>query len=447
VDASKRVTTPVAHPNPEVSHILELERDAHPYWADVQNNWGLLCLSRGDVRSGREAFEEALSINPKYRWAALNLAAALALEGWGQEAWSRLRTVKDPDFPARDLTEAWIALVTGDLDRARAVRGRLQAREGVEIASRIDFWWLTARIDGSPTAPPPPSVVNCTEEIEGLVGAPEVIGFPGLQQLWKAVSRIQMRLGNTAGAQSSARLAFAFFSDVAQYLNHQGHLASLQGEDEEARKYYEQALPIDAADPTAPAALARHWSVQDDLGKAVGYLEEALRRAPRFADLLRLMGQLECARGNYERALSFSRRALEINPRYRSARVEEANTLFLMSRWHDAAMTYRTLVREGFRSSDILLHLGRCEEECGRFRDAERAYLEAIDLNAEELLAHYRLSLLYRRLGREEPADRAWRTALELNRRPEVRTPVETLIESPGFRDEEWPLPGENRAA
>jgi len=179
----------------------------------------------------------------------------------------------------------------------------------------------------------------------------------------------------------------------------------------------------------------------------VAYLEEALRRAPRYADLLRLMGQLEAARGNYERALEFSRKALEVNPRYRSARIEEANTLFLMSRWRDAAMTYRTLVQEGFRSADILLHLGRCEEECGKVRDAERAYLEALDLNAEELLAHYRLSLLYRRLGREEPADQAWKTALELNRRPEVRLPVESLIESDGFRDSDWPLPGEPKAA
>jgi tetratricopeptide (TPR) repeat protein len=313
--------------------------------------------------------------------------------------------------------------------------------------NRADAWILSTRITGTTLPRAADQTVNVAGETHLLLREETAYPFPGFYQLWLASSRIQARLGNAPAAQRSARMAFAMFSDVGRYLNHQGYLASLLGQDEEARGFYEQALPVAPKDPTAPAALARHWSVQDDLDRAVGYLEEALRRAPGYADLHRLMGQLQAACGNQEGALEYSRRALKINPRYRSARIEEANALFLLNRWHDAVFTYRNLVGEGFRSSDILLHLGRCEEECGRFRDAERAYLESVDMNPEELLAHYRLSILYRKLGRPEAADLTWNLALDLNRRPEVRNPVESLIESQGFTDKDWPLPAEHHAA
>jgi Tfp pilus assembly protein PilF len=52
---------------------IEKEIEIHPGYADLQNQFGLLLLAKGEWMRAEQRFLEALRLNPRYREAVLNL--------------------------------------------------------------------------------------------------------------------------------------------------------------------------------------------------------------------------------------------------------------------------------------------------------------------------------------------------------------------------------------
>jgi predicted Zn-dependent protease len=98
--------------------------------ADVQTALGLVLLRKNVPREAAAYFERAVRLRPVEALRRLNLAAALAASGRGEEAVAELETALSQD---PSLTEAYALLEriyreAGEVDQARAVRARY-ARE------------------------------------------------------------------------------------------------------------------------------------------------------------------------------------------------------------------------------------------------------------------------------------------------------------------------------
>ena len=444
---NQSLTAVALHPadDPRVYDLIEGEARSHPDWADLQNRWGLQLLASGEVDAARDAFSRSLDLNPRYGWAGLNLAAAFAMAGDPAAARSVAQDAFEPAPPARAVTEGWIAVLEGRADVGEAALLRIPPR----LQSRPDVCWLTAAIAeiGDPARGAElwkrfiagPEVSTWFGEVEVLRangnGGRRAGLFPGFHQLWLETSRLQARHHDHEHAARAARLSYIFWSDRGCYLNHQGLLFALQGREEQAARFYREAMHASPGDATAPMALAFHAASRGDIDTAVYYLQIAVDRAPGYADLHRQLGLLETARGNLDTAAVAFQRALDINPLYAVARLDLGHALFRAGDHAAAAAAYERVLAAGIRSADVLLHLGRCRERLGRIEEAENAYREAVSLEPTEAAAHYRLGLLLRNRGRREEAKACWRRFMELGSDPERFEEVESLFDGRHFTD------------
>jgi tetratricopeptide (TPR) repeat protein len=428
---------------PDVARYLENEARRHPDWADVQNRWGLLELSRGRVESATDIFAHALALNPGYKWACANYVQALALCGESPRARAFLHENECEDFGVKAMVHAFLEFLDGRyaeaekaLERAPEsiwerpdfLRFRAACRAAAQPGSGDAVWEKAAPA----FAGLDPQLVAPWDEHGNI--RPRLLSFiPGMHQLWVIISTFLGRLGRWQDAEWAALASYAFFADRSMLLNQQGQLASLRGEGDAAVRLWEEAAWLAPESPNPHINLAYHWSAQGDLESAFESLSSALARAPRYADLLYQMGLLLQARGEFDRALQSFRRALDRNPYYTMARLQEAETLFTLERWDEARNSYRRVLETGLGSCDLYTKLGVCEEKLGEMAEAEAAFREAVQLNPGDSRIYDRLGSLLAHQGRVADAQNVWRRFLEMSddtvRSAEVATLLKALQE------------------
>lgn len=424
--------------NPTLIPLVEADAQEHPNWADLQNRWGLVLLSENEPAAAVPVFERCLEINPRYAWASMNLVAALALSEESKLARKKLDEATEPVPGVRSFMILFLELIAP----SGCPLEELEDAVPPGLRYRLDGTRLRAALlkqRGSPGA---------QEVWEGVMGVPpaltpaisspwdedgdptsRLVSFvPGMHELWLHLSTVVARRSWWGEAKEEAALAYLCWSDRGVYLNQLGYVASIRGEDDAAVRLYEEAAIASPDAPVPYIALAFHFSAVGELEKSFRALQCAVRRAPRYADLHHQMGLLQRGRGKAEEALDAFREALEINPKYALARLDEADTLFELERWEEAKEAYREVLGTGLVSSDIHLHLGQLEQRLGDPKEAEHAFLEALRSNPAEAMAHYHLGNLYRERGDNGNALMAWKRFLSMNPSPELQSEVEAAI-------------------
>lgn len=422
---------------PDVERMLGAEIRETPRWADMQNRGGLMALARGDLTAAREHFDAALGINPRYAWAAVNRALVLGLAGHPAEAAAALAAVTEPEPGVKGYAAGVLALLAGDGDGGTGSLAGLPQ----ELAARADFRrlraaliWVRNRDEGEvawdqvrhhfASLPADWSRPWSGEDLN-------VSTFvPGLYQLYLDGSSLQGRLGRWEGAETLAALSRLHWADEAAFLNQRGFLATVAGRDEKARGLHEEAARVAPEKPYAHIALAYLWSAAGNMEQAHRSLANALARAPRYADLLYQMGLLQLARDEADEALASFQAALEVNPEYTMARLQEAEVLFTGERWAEACSSYQLVLATGLESWEIRLHYGQSLQEQGDLDGALRACRDAVDLAPAEPGVLYHLGRIHRLRGEAAEAEAVWREFLELDGDPGQRAEVERTLDA-----------------
>lgn len=363
---------------------------AHPRWADFQNRWGLFLLLENRPDEALKVFDSCLELNPSYAWAAVNRIGALALIGRGAEAANELESAPEPAAGSKAFVSAFLALLDSDpdrglkeltdlptpiLDRPDVVRLRA-ALHNLEDPDRGTATWasIQSRYEGMPT-----NWVVPWEESESVNSRINTF-IPGIHHLFLELSNLAARKGNMRAAAGLADLIRLFWWDDAVHLGQHGFLANLEGKGDLAVELYDRAIQCNPASPRAHIALAYHWSSMGEIEEARHSLVEALKLAPKYADLHYQMGLLQRAMGETAEAVESLQKALAINPNYVMARMQEAATLFARKDWQASCDAYLKVLDTGLESSDIYLQLGQAYTEIDRLDEAEEAFARAAEL-------------------------------------------------------------------
>ena len=174
--------------------------------------------------------------------------------------------------------------------------------------------------------------------------------------------------------------------DVPTTLRYLTHYLSLRPDDARTRARYGILLASIAESPreTEAAFLTLERALRDDQN-----LEQALRDDPEIAEELR----------------SPDKEVLAVAKDLTQVRRKTANLAMSLELFGDAMVHIGKLIEQHPNDSELLLLLGRCEEDGGNLRKAIEAYGKARDADPRSVEAYSRLASVYRRVDGAEQAD------------------------------------------
>jgi tetratricopeptide (TPR) repeat protein len=111
-------------------------------------------------------------------------------------------------------------------------------------------------------------------------------------------------------------------------------------------------------------------------------------------------------------------KAADLNLQYRKARINQAILARKERNYEQAIRIYRQLLSEGGtdgpENAELWNQLGFVYELKGKFRKAAEAYRKSVALNPQGRDAYDNLGVLYRKLGKRELADRAFKALMAI---------------------------------
>jgi tetratricopeptide (TPR) repeat protein len=151
-----------------------------------------------------------------------------------------------------------------------------------------------------------------------------------------------------------------------------------------------------------------------NLAKAGGIYRRILRKQPRRADVLHLLGLATSEMGRGERAAQLITKAIAAEPRNAHYRHSLGVVLRTLGRPEEAVASFRAALEIDPKAAMTLTVLGNALKALGRFEEAEKCHLRALEVQPDFVEALSNLGSTYKEAGRLDQAIERFRQALEL---------------------------------
>jgi tetratricopeptide (TPR) repeat protein len=152
--------------------------------------------------------------------------------------------------------------------------------------------------------------------------------------------------------------------------------------------------------------MAKYYSDQHETAHAIAEYEAALKLAPDLPDLYLGLGTVLWVAGDWDRAEEPLRKALELAPSLLTASYELGDVYVQKRQWEPAIRNLRPALEDRTLNYQACLDLSKAEAAIGHNQDA-LDYLLRVARQDEDGELHYRLALLYRKMGDSAKADAA----------------------------------------
>jgi TolB-like protein/cytochrome c-type biogenesis protein CcmH/NrfG len=193
----------------------------------------------------------------------------------------------------------------------------------------------------------------------------------------------------------------------------------------EAKKAFEEALSLD---PKSPAYGWVAWTYLMDvwfgptatraqsLGKAFEYAKKCIEQDDSNEGCNRTLGHAYLLKRDYEKALYYGKRSIELNPNSTNSASMFGWTLRSVGRFEEAIREYERAMRLDPKCVELpLTQLGTTYVMMGRYEEAIEALRKSLGIKPRNLAAWITLVMAYSSLDRMEEARAAAAEVLKLN--------------------------------
>lgn len=184
-----------------------------------------------------------------------------------------------------------------------------------------------------------------------------------------------------------------------------------------------------AADPRTYLAEAERRIGRDDLDGAFEQIDQAIARAPSYAEAYRMRGLLLFRQKRFKEAFDAFQQAIDRGSRDEDMRIKAMNALMQMKQTRKALAFGKKCISEGYRYPTFPRYMAELSRTLGRPGDAAKYYEEALKGYPNDLFLMARLAQAYRTIGVPKKAE-------ELERRI---TEAQTQQEEPPAQEPETP--------
>jgi Tfp pilus assembly protein PilF/ADP-heptose:LPS heptosyltransferase len=190
----------------------------------------------------------------------------------------------------------------------------------------------------------------------------------------------------------------------ALFLMHQNRLP-------EAKLLLAEICRQDPRDAQSWLHLARVSGMLNDLETAEQCCHKLKALSPGFAGSYMILGNIQQARGEYQRAIANYNKALKLNPDDASVYNNLANVLTFQKKYDEAVKCFKRALRLDPNNINALFNMGVLLVRQGRYAEAGTFYNRVLGLQPQNADAHWDFSCLLLLLGDHERGwqEYAWR--------------------------------------
>lgn len=299
-----------------------------PYVQDLFFHIGVIRAASGKNEEAREAFEKALTLNPKDSRAHNDLAILLQGEGNVEEAINHYRLAIEFN-PKFTLAMTNLGHLLGRLGNHQEAADLFRRSMEIEPKNLDHHYNLAVQLQA----------LGQDNEALALYDALLELTPEDVRSLNNS-ALILVKQGQTEKAESRLRHAVSLSPDFSLARANLGNLLIQQGDFEAGIAIYQEGLTRNPDNAELLNGLGYHYALHGELDKARQSYEKALQREPDFEKARMNLVHLHKQQGNYDDALDHLHRLLSKMPDNVNILLEMGNTYALKGLLSEAEKCY-----------------------------------------------------------------------------------------------------------
>jgi len=265
-----------------------------------------------------------------------------------------------------------------------------------EIPSVGEFFQMSAPISPGSSGSP---VINLKGQVIGVATFQMVRG----QNLNFAVSVKSVRKLKPVKAGMSMPL-WTFNNSLnqpglAEKLCRQGYSFSINGEDQKALEFFQEAIEKDPENTMAWNGLGYCHVGMNNPAAALKAYQQAIKTNPGDETLYYILGNYYVKLGQPPEAIKAYRQAIRMKPDFEEAHFKLGVVYSQLGRLDEGKNAFETVIRLNPDAVPAHFSVGMAYAQLGRYKDALKANQEVLRINPDFAPAHNNIGMVHKRLG------------------------------------------------
>jgi tetratricopeptide (TPR) repeat protein len=280
-----------------------------------------------------------------------------------------------------------------------------------KIPSVGDFFQMSAPISPGSSGSP---VMNLKGKVVGVATFQMVRG----QNLNFAVSVKSVKKLKPVKAGMSVSL-WTFNNSLhqpglAEKLCRQGYSFSINGEDQKALEFFQEAIKKDPQNTMAWNGLGYCQVGLNNPAAAIKAYRQAIKTNPDDESLYFILGNYYVKLGQHQEAIMAYRQAIRMKPDFAEAHFRLGIVYTRLGRLDEGKKAFETVIRLNPNAVPAHFNIGIAYAQLGRYQDALEANQEALRIDSEFAPAHNNIGMVHRLLGNADQEIDAYKKAIRI---------------------------------
>jgi tetratricopeptide (TPR) repeat protein len=281
-----------------------------------------------------------------------------------------------------------------------------------KIPSVGDFFQMSAPISPGSSGSP---VINLKGKVVGVATFQMLRG----QNLNFAVSARAVRKLKPVKAGMSLSL-WAFNNSLnqpglAEKLCSRGYSFSINGEDQKALDFFQEAIAKDPKNTMAWNGLGYCHVGMNNPAAAIKAYQQAIKTNPGDETLYFILGNYYVKLGQFQEAIDAFRQVIRMNPDFEEAHFKMGIVYSQLGRLDEGKNAFETVIRLNPEAVPAHFNVGIAYAELGRYKDALNANQEVLRIDPEFAPAHNNIGMVHKRLGNADLEIDAYKKAIRID--------------------------------
>ncbi len=265
-----------------------------------------------------------------------------------------------------------------------------------EIPSVGEFFQMSAPISPGSSGSP---VINLKGQVVGIATFQMVRG----QNLNFAVSVKSVRKLKPVKAGMSMPL-WTFNNSLnqpglAEELCRQGYSFSINGQDQKALEFFQEAIKKDPENTRAWNGLGYCHVGMNNPAAALKAYQQAIKTSPGDETLYYILGNYYVKLGQPQEAINAYRQAIRMKPDFEEAHFKLGVVYSQLGQLDEGKNAFETVIRLNPDAVPAHFSVGIAYAQLGRYKDALKANQEVLRIDPEFAPAHNNIGMVQKRLG------------------------------------------------